>query len=261
MGKPTSARSKKERARARTRARAAHGKDPLAITDERITAELSEMDATAIPFVGLALWYLFASPVRVPNQCLLASVVLRDALRDFGIEAHLVNLELSTDWAEHGRGSRRGQRVPRFEGGQLEGHVGLIADSWFVDATASQFAEVFSNGGVRPLVGSLGDQASVVLAKGALLEVNLTNGRKVGYAVHPAGSADEVAAEFVVAQQGDVIRRMVEDLKVGFLVALALVRPDLDSGFPLLDEQVRAHVGMTAERVSPDASLTAVPRV
>ena len=164
--------------------------------------QILAMPPEMLPTVGLAEAYLGSTPVRQSNQCALASLVVEMALRVLGLQAESVALLLDVP---DGRGglTRYGNERPRMEHGQAIGHVGLIADGYFMDITASQFPEVLTHGGVRVVAAHLGDQqAEQLLTRGAILKARLADGYQVTYTAYASGSANGVLGPTLTSNGG-----------------------------------------------------------
>lgn len=219
----------------------------LALDEDAFAEQLLEMPAEMLPFYGLAAQYLASSPIRDANQCLLASTVLMLAMRNFGIEANLVALELDIDWANGGEGVHHGRPDPQIVGTDVRGHIGLLTEEWFLDATAAQFREVRDNGGVRPVGGHIGGpQAAHLALHGGKIQVSLSTGRPVQYTIHRVGSADGVGSKFISMQPDkNALAIATMNLMRVFTVTLAATRPDVRTPYPELNAAVRAAVGKT----------------
>jgi len=226
----------------------------LATDEQELLELLQRMPANHLPYLGLAAVYLASSPVRNANQCLMASTLLMLAMRNFGITADLVALEV-----EAPDGSvRYGTETPRFEGDTLKGHVGLIADSTFIDATASQFREIRATNGVRPISGPLGEHASQIRTEGGRVGIQLAEGKVVTYNIHRIGSADGVGAKFMRMQPDGALAHAVQNLITTFIAMVANVRPNDPTGFPSLDQLIRNAQGMDTR--NDHGVLRLVPR-
>lgn len=153
------------------------------------------MSAEQLPTVGLAEFYLASTPLRDSNQCALASLVIQMVIRNLGLQAEPVALLLDVDTPQ-GR-ARYGTDRPRMEGGKVVGHVGLIADGFFIDPTAAQFPEIVRHGGARVLAGHLRGQDQEVLRRGANVPIRLLDKHIVQYHVLPEGSADGVLLQMM----------------------------------------------------------------
>ena len=219
----------------------------LAVDEDALVEQLLHMAPEALPFYGLAAHYLASSPVRDANQCLLASTVLMLAMRNYGIEANLVALELDFDWADGGRGVHYGRPDPQMIGTEVRGHVGLLTKEWFLDATASQFREVRNNGGVRPVGGRIGAaQAATLARQGGQIQLNLSTGNPVRYTVYPVGSADGIGSTFIGMQPDErALPVAVMNALTGFSAMVALAQPGVQTPYPKLNADIRAAVGKT----------------
>lgn len=219
----------------------------LAVDEGALGEQLVDMPAEMLPFYGLAAQYLASSPIRDANQCLLASTVLMLVMRNYGIEANLVSLELDIDWANEGKGVHHGRPDPKIVGTDVHGHIGLLTEEWFLDATASQFPEVRDNGGVRPVGGHIGGPQAAYLAQhGGKIQVSLSTGRSVQYTIHRVGSADGVGSKFISMQPNkNALAIATMNLMRVFTVTLAATRPDVRTPYPKLNAAVRAAVGKT----------------
>lgn len=216
----------------------------LAVDEEELTRQLSEMPPDSLLTFGMASMYLASSPVRDANQCLLASLVLRDAIRHYGVDAELVALSLEIPWARPQQVVRYGRPDPHLSNGQVRGHVGLIADGWLLDPTASQFPEIRDNGGVRVVGNDLGSSASRIATEGGGVQVNLSTGKSVLYYVHPVGSADAVEAEFLSSQRDpEAVRGTISNHLVIFRAMLAATRPDVQTSNAQLNAEIRSAIG------------------
>lgn len=230
----------------------------LAVDEDALAEQLVQMPPDALPFYGLAAHYLASSPIRDANQCLLASTVLMIAMRHYGIEANLVALELDIEWADSGRGVHYGHPDPQIIGTDVHGHIGLLTEEWFIDATASQFREVRNNGGVRAVGGRIGTaQAATIAQQGGQIQMNLSTGRPVRYTVYPVGSADGVGSKFIGMQPDErALPIAVMNLLTGFSATVALARPDVRTRYPKLNADVRAAIGKTVVKRDGVLELT-----
>lgn len=227
----------------------------LAVDEDALAEQLRDMPPESLPFYGLAATYLALTPVRDANQCLLASTVLMLAMRRYGSEANLVALELDIDWANGGRGLHHGRPDPQIVEADVHGHIGLLTEDWFLDATASQFREVRDNGGVRPIGSHFGArQVSHLAQYGGEVQVKLATGRHVRYTVHPVGSADGVGSQFIGMQPDkNALAIATMNLVNGFSATLAAIRPDVQTSYPKLNADIRSAIGKTL--VSRDGGL------
>lgn len=219
----------------------------LAVDEGALLEQLQQMASDALPFIGLAAHYLASSPIRDANQCLLASTVLMLAMKDYGIEANLVALELDIDWANHGRGVHYGRPDPQIIGNEVHGHIGLLTEEWFINATASQFREVRTNGGVRAVGGNVGAARAAILARqGGQIQLNLSTGQPVCYTVYPVGSADRIGSQFIGIQPDHhALAVATTNLLTGFSAAVALARPGVRTPYSKLDADVADAKGKT----------------
>ncbi|MEX3757919.1 hypothetical protein ABFW00_19090 [Mycobacteroides abscessus] len=158
------------------------------------------MQPELLPTMGLAELYLAMSPIRTANQCTLACGTMIKVLQGWGLDAEAVAAYID---APDGRGGvvRYGREdEPRLEDGLVSGHVVLVADDVFVDATASQFPAIVSHGGVRVLGMHIGNGGRTqMLQRGAIIPTRLAHGAgdyMVQYTVRPSTSADRVMTEY-----------------------------------------------------------------
>lgn len=219
----------------------------LAVDEAALGELLMHMVPEALPYYGLAAQYLSFSPAREANQCLTASTVLMYAMRNYGIKANLVVLELDIDWANKGRGVHYGRPDPQMIGTEVRGHVGLLADEWFLDPTASQFREVRDNGGVRPIGERIGAvQAATLAQQGGQLRISLATDKSVEYTVHPVGSADGILSKFIEMQTDKrALDASVANALTGFIAVVAALQPGVETPYPKLNVDLRAAAGKT----------------
>lgn len=172
----------------------------------------------ALPTLGLAECYLASTPVRISNQCGIASLVLQLVLNRLGLPASAVAVLL--DVPQPGGGTTRyGNEDPHMtKDGLIVGHVGLVGDDYFVDATAAQFPEI-RRGGARTVGGTLQGQQEEILRAGALIPIRLLDGTPVTYRLYPEGSADPILDPMMESggEQGlDDIARLANNLLIAF---------------------------------------------
>lgn len=178
------------------------------------------MAPESLPTVGLGEYYLASTPMRHANQCTVASIVVMTALSSFGLEAEPVALMLDVDDGNGGT-MRYGEERPRIEGGEVVGHVGLIADGRFLDVTAAQFPEIVKHGGIRVVSGDLRGNAAEALQRGALLPTILADRHVVQYTVLPLGSADPALLP-TMEEEGTTLAIHANNLRLPYLKVLSL---------------------------------------
>lgn len=213
----------------------------LTVDEDEIWKAIELMDADALPSFGLACFYLASSPVRDANQCLFANTVLMLAMQSYGVAANLVAVELDIPWADGGRGVRYGRPDPELTDTALNGHIGLLTDERFIDATAWQFPEIRKTmDHTRPLIAKLGtDRARLVATRGGILQTRLERGEQVTYNVHPVGFADGVGSKFMEIQPDQAeLPRLTQNLLNSYAVVVAMLRPGVRTRFPLFDAAV-----------------------
>lgn len=176
------------------------------------------MSPEALPTRGLAECYLASTPVRISNQCGIASLVLQLVLNRLGLPASAVAVLL--DVPQPGGGTTRyGNENPHMtKDGLIIGHVALVGDGYFVDATAAQFPEI-RRGGTRTLGGPLQGQQEEILRGGAMIQVRLIDGTPVTYRLYPEGSADPILDPMMASggEQGlDDIGRLANNLLIAY---------------------------------------------
>lgn len=200
------------------------GYEPQDLPDgvEGTIERLLSLRPEALPTIGLAEWYLASTPVRISNQCGIASLVLQLALQRLGLPASPVAVLL--DVPQPGGGTTRyGNENPHMTAdGLTVGHVGLVGDDYFVDATAAQFPEI-RVGGVRAVGGPLQGQQDGILRAGAMIQVFLLDGTPVTYRLYPEGSADPILLPMLesAGEEGiDDIGRLANNLLTGYCKAL-----------------------------------------
>lgn len=178
------------------------GYSPTSLPDSTVdvSRRLMIMSPELLPTKGLAEVYMAMSPMRTANQCTLACATMIKVLQGWGLDGQALAAHID---APDGRGGivRYGREdEPRVEDGLVSGHVVLVADDVFVDATASQFPAIASHGGVRVLGTHLGSgNGATIVRRGAVVPTRLAHGTgeyAVLYTVRPAGSADRVMTEF-----------------------------------------------------------------
>ena len=192
---------------------------PLPDDPEQAFLRVSRMQPEQLPSVGLAEYYLTSTPLRTSNQCVLASLVLMGAMREFGLPADVVALTLEMADA-HGGVQRYGTDSPHLDGDLAVGHVGLIADDRFIDATAVQFPEVVAHGGVRVVSGSLSGRSEGVLRAGAVVPTRFIDGHPATYRLFPRGSAD-VLIRPLLERSADEVGVQVHNLVTGYTAVLS----------------------------------------
>lgn len=242
------------------KARAAFSPGVLTVNEDEIWKLIELMDADALPSFGLACFYLASTPVRVANQCLFANTVLMLAMQSFGVPANLVAVELDIPWADGGRGVRYGRPDPELTDTGLNGHIGLLTDERFIDATAWQFPEIRTTmDHTRPLIAKLGaDKARLVATRGGVLQTQLERGEQVTYNVYPVGFADGVGSKFIEIQPDQrELPRMTQNLLNSYAVLVAMFRPGVRTRFPLFNAAVERAVGKKIVR--DGEHLIAVP--
>lgn len=205
--------------------RSSYSPGTLAIDEGVVFRVLDQAPVDRLPYIGLASWYLISSPLRSANQCLLACVVLREAMMKLGIESELRGLLLDVQ-----TGSKTvsyGNPSPHINStDELIGHVGLLAGNTFIDPTAAQFPAIRNNGGVRPIVGvdprlSTGSgPARIGIPLGTKMTAVAT------YTVLTADSTATVEQHFMQANDRDEIDIHASNLLLGLGVVLA----GLDTG-------------------------------
>lgn len=242
------------------KARAPFSPGVLTVDEDEISKLIESMDADALPSFGLACFYLASSPVRVANQCLFANTVLMIAMHYYGVTANLVTVELDIPWADSGRGVRYGRQDPELTDNGLLGHIGLLTDESFIDATAWQFPEIRTTmDATRPLVAKIGaENARVVAARGGILQTRLERGEQVTYNVYPVGFADGVGSKFIQIQpdQGE-LPRVTQNLLNSYAVLIAKLRPGVHTRFPQFNAAVQQATGKKIVR--DGVHLIAVP--
>jgi hypothetical protein len=207
----------------------------LTVNEDEVWKLIELMDPDALPSFGLACFYLASSPVRVANQCLFANTVLMLAMQWYGIPANLVAVELVIPWANGGMGVRYGRPNPELTDSGLNGHIGLLTDERFIDATAWQFPEIRTTmDTTRPLIAKLGaDRARLVAARGGVLQTQLERGEQVTYNVYPVGLADGVGSKFMEIQPDQTeLPRLTQNLLNSYAVVVAMLRPGVQTRFP-----------------------------
>lgn len=230
----------------RVKARAAFSPGVLTVNEDEIWKLIELMDADALPSFGLACFYLASSPVRVANQCLFAHTVLMLAMQSYGIAAKLVAVELDIPWANNGRGTRYGRPDPELTDTALSGHIALLTDERFIDATAWQFPEIRTTmDATRPLIAKLGtDQARIVATRGGVLQTKLERGEQVTYNVYPVGFADGVGSKFMEIQPDQAeLPRLTQNLLNSYAVVVAMLRPGVRTRFPRFNAAVEQAKG------------------
>lgn len=218
----------------------------LTVDEDEIWKLIELMDADALPTFGLACFYLASSPVRVANQCLFANTVLMLAMNSYGVTANLVAVELDIPWADGGRGVRYGRPDPELTDTALNGHIGLLTDERFIDATAWQFPEIRKTmDHTRPLITKLGtEKARLVANRGGILQTQLERGEQVTYNVYPVGFADGVGLKFMEIQPDQAeLLRLTQNLLNSYAVVVAMLRPGMSTRFPRFNAAVEQAKG------------------
>lgn len=224
-----------------TLARRTFSPGELAVDHEKTLGLIASMDADDLPTFGLACFYLTWSPVRSANQCLMASALLMLSMRSYGVAANVVAVTLDVPWAEGGRGVRYGRPVPDMSDEGVIGHVGILTDESFIDATAWQFPEIREEiGHARPIVAKIGEeQSSLVADRGGVLQTRLSSGAQVTYRVSPVGSADDVFLRYVDMQPDRLeLARGLHSLSESYSSAVSLLRPGVRTRFPAFNASV-----------------------
>lgn len=176
--------------------------------------------AHALPSIGLAEFYLMASPARNANQCGAATVALVEAAHALGLGAEGIALTLDVN-DRHGGLKRYGSLEPKVQAGQIIGHVGALIDGMLIDATGTQFPEVRRLAGAsRPISVQIGhERVEQARVAGGMVGVRM-HGEVLQYTLLPG--VGEPLLEQVHSLNSDLIRWTHEFLVPNFCRSLAM---------------------------------------
>lgn len=203
----------------------------LAVNEPAAAEFIQSMDVSMLGSLGLTWFYLISSPVRDARQCLVACVTLELAMRALGIpDVGVVGLEVEVRDSDGISLARYGQPEAQVFGLNVSGHVGLVADGRFIDPTASQFAELRSRIGIRPLSVA----GNISPASDVQLRIPLPDGAFVDYRLHAQGAMQAVKAFCEVQADPQALSQAATSLLANFYTLLKAIRPEALEEWPRL---------------------------
>jgi hypothetical protein len=127
---------------------------PIAVDGGEVAEFLMGLPPEWLVPLGAPVWWLNLNVDRPANACLDSALVLREAYAQLGVAAEPKVVVLHAHDCVTGREYVFGTERPRFDGGELVGHLGLWlpGSGWFVDQTAQQFDPVAGQGWLPVLV-------------------------------------------------------------------------------------------------------------